>query len=206
MSLLSLFFCHCCCGQQRERHSEPGRPVSLCGTLTSAGSLRRCSSSSGGCYLDASGTSVLNQRLTAASTLSTRATPTSRAALLTRKPDASNINLRERGEKRKTTVRSLLLLLLACLLSIYLCIYYYVITCMLCIYLFFICFVLDKSVFIQGPLREWLSFYCANVCTLLQHERGQINGPIRDSLGCKNFPHHEVPPQDRRRTHRGQDL
>lgn len=129
------------------RHSEPGRPVSLCGTLTSAGSLRRCSSSSGGCYLDASGTSVLNQRLTAASTLSTRATPTSRAALLTRKPDASNINLRERGEKRKTTVRSLLLLLLACLLSIYLCIYYYVITCMLCIYFLFASFWINLYLF-----------------------------------------------------------
>lgn len=70
-------------------HSEPCVRF-LCGTVTSAGRLvvqqrRR--------YLDASGTSLLNQRPTATSTLSTSVTPTSRDTLLTRKPDASNISL-----------------------------------------------------------------------------------------------------------------
>lgn len=49
-------------------------------------------------YLDASGISLLNQRLTATSTLSTNVTPISRDTLLTRNPEASNINLG--GENR----------------------------------------------------------------------------------------------------------
>lgn len=98
---------------------------------------RSSSSNSGGCYLDASGTSVLNQRLTAASTLRTRATPTSRAALLTRKPDASNINLRERREEedhgeKSSSVTSLLIIYL----FMYLLLYYYMYVMYLPIFLF----------------------------------------------------------------------
>lgn len=49
-------------------------------------------------YLDASGMSLLNQRPTATSTLSTSVTPISRDRLLTRNPEASNINLK--GQNR----------------------------------------------------------------------------------------------------------
>lgn len=124
--------------QQRERHSEPGWPVSLCGTLTSAGSLRRCSAAAATAAAAtwtrqgrASWTSGSLQRplwgpgpRPPAGRRCSPGNPTPRTSTW------------ERGEKRKTTVRSLLLLL-ACLLSIYLCIYYYIITCMWCIYLFF---------------------------------------------------------------------
>lgn len=50
-------------------------------------------------YLDASGISLLNQRPTATSTLSTNVTPISRDTLLTTNPEASNINLE--GENRQ---------------------------------------------------------------------------------------------------------
>lgn len=52
-------------------------------------------------YLDASGMSLLNQRLTATSTLMTSVTPISRETLLTRNPEASNINLQR--ERRRLT-------------------------------------------------------------------------------------------------------
>ncbi|MEQ2189289.1 hypothetical protein GOODEAATRI_023904 [Goodea atripinnis] len=45
------------------------------------------------CYLETSGMSLLNQRPTATSILSTNVTPISRNTLLTRNPEASNINL-----------------------------------------------------------------------------------------------------------------
>lgn len=65
---------------------------------TSAGRQRRR-------YLDASGTSLLNQRLTATSTRSTSRTPSSSDALLTRKLDASNISLRQTDESQSSWQR-----------------------------------------------------------------------------------------------------